>query len=97
MSKTPLWYFCSGCGATARCHVCGATACAQNYDDNCPGCAATRKAQKGAVPWYVNHQWGRRPNKALRKTMSRVERHRRMFKRAVRPVKWKDLMEGDWG
>ena len=96
MPKTPGWYFCSGCGPTAKCPVCGATACAQNFQSACPGCTLTRNAQEGTVPWYLDHQPGRRPNKALRKTLARIERHRRLFRRYCPPPKWEDLMDGDW-
>jgi hypothetical protein len=91
---TPIWYFCCGCGPSVRCSVCGATQCGQNFDEaNCQGCAKARAASYGTIPWFLDDKQGRRPNKALRKTLSRIERHRRIWRRKHPPVKLKDLLD----
>ena len=83
------WYYCSGCGASQKCEVCGATECSQDLYRNasqgtCPGCVRAlgilddAKAGKIGIPWNIrNTPRGVRPWRHLRKRETRYTIHRK--------------------
>jgi hypothetical protein len=75
------WYRCSGCGPSQKCDICGATQCAQNLSDDCPGCKKAKEDAKGTPPWNMRHQpKGVRPWKHNRKWINRARRHSKKFR-----------------
>lgn len=57
MKATTLanWYFCSGCGASVRCNVCGATECSQDINPaKCKGCAKALAMSAETAPWNMS-------------------------------------------
>lgn len=91
------WYWCSGCGPSVRCKLCGNTWCSQGLDDNCPGCRKAREAANGPIPRKMRYERGRRPNKHLRGLLRRGHRHSRLFRRTQPRVSFKDLLGDEWG
>lgn len=84
-------FFCSGCGPTRKCDVCGGCECSQDMQYGCPGCLSA-KAQPYA--WFLVDaaRRGVRLSKPARKIRSQIERHRRLFRRHCPPVKFEDAI-----
>lgn len=96
------WYFCSGCGPSVKCDVCGATECAQEVHSNarnksCPGCIKASEQSKGPIPWNMQIiPNGARGWKHLRKRDTRIRIHRHKQRKFMATTKKWIRSQGRW-